>query len=150
MNIQISAIREMVQVLVRRMGFLQKEGAQCCGISLVQCHIMYEIAKQPGISLNDLADRLGLDNSTMSRHIKTSVNQGYVLNTLSQDDRRFLTLSLTEKGEEIERGFSELMAKYLEELFAQIPEEKKLQVIESIEILANVLGKSPLCCKGPF
>ena len=62
--------RQMLQILIRRFGLLEKEGAQCCGVSLVQSHILFEVDRIKNPSLNDLSSSLGLDNSTLSRHIQ--------------------------------------------------------------------------------
>ncbi|MBL2556775.1 MarR family transcriptional regulator, partial [Klebsiella pneumoniae] len=71
-------LRQMLQILIRRFGLLEKEGAQCCGVSLIQSHILFEVQRQKNPSLNELASSLGLDNSTLSRHIQGLVNKDLV------------------------------------------------------------------------
>lgn len=145
---QIDSIREMLQVLVRRLGLLQREGSECCGVSVVQSHIIYIISKQPGLSQNALAENLGLEKSTMSRHIQGLIKEGYVVSQASAEDKRLLALYLTHKGEAMCRNITASMHEYITLLFKQIPENKADQVIESLEILLEATGKSPMCCKS--
>ena len=49
---------------------LDRGDAICCGVSLTQCHTIVEIAKAGSISLNELADILTLDKSTVSRTVE--------------------------------------------------------------------------------
>jgi DNA-binding MarR family transcriptional regulator len=147
---EVAQIRAMLQLLVRKFGFLQKEGAQCCGVSPVISHILYEIDKRPGITLNELADTLGLDNSTMSRHIQSLIKQGYVISTQSKEDKRYIALSLTEAGKGTAEEICKLMVCYISDLFQHIPETKRDQVLESIELLLTAIRKSPMCCKAPM
>lgn len=147
-NMQIDNIREMLQVLVRRLGLLQREGSECCGISMVQSHIIYFINKQHGISLNALADTLGLEKSTMSRHIQGLIKEGYVVSESSAEDKRQLALRLTQKGEAMCSSIAASMHEYIKFLFKQIPEDKVDQVVESLGILLEATGKSPMCCKS--
>ncbi|MBJ6950441.1 hypothetical protein JG666_24570, partial [Vibrio cholerae] len=44
-------LRQMLQILIRRFGLLEKEGAQCCGVSLIQSHILFEVQRQKNPSL---------------------------------------------------------------------------------------------------
>ncbi|MHB1421243.1 MAG: MarR family winged helix-turn-helix transcriptional regulator [Bacillota bacterium] len=147
---QIMQARELFQIIVRRMGFLQKEGVQCCGTTLAQSYIIYEIGKCQGISLNDLADRLGLDKSTMSRHVQALVKNGYMISKPDEEDRRFLTLHLTTTGTETMERISHQMTEYVREIFKQIPEEKRSHVLESMEILSTAICKSAACCNFPL
>lgn len=147
-NIHAEHIREMLHVLIRRLGLLQREGSECCGISMVQSHIIYLIKKYQGISLIGLADILGLDKSTMSRHIQGVIKDGYVISESSAEDKRVMALHLTNKGEDMYRRISASMHEYITYLFNQIPEDKVNQVIESLEILLDATGKSPMCCRS--
>lgn len=146
----VEQIREMLHLLVRRFGLLQKEGAQCCGISPVLSHLVYEINKQPQITLNELADIIGLDNSTTSRHIQSLIKQGLASSTPHETDKRYITLTLTEAGKETANNITKLMVDYISDLFDYIPESKREQVLDSMELLITALHKSPMCCKAPF
>lgn len=142
---QLVCIREMLQILIRRFGLLQKEGAECCGLTLVQSHVLYEINRLGNPSLNDVANVLGLDKSTLSRHVQGLVEQGLIKRKQSTTDRRYVELVLTEEGKQYEDQISNQMITYLQEIVENIPEEKRDQVNESINLLLKAMRNSSCC-----
>jgi DNA-binding MarR family transcriptional regulator len=143
-------IRETLQLLVRRFGLFQKEGAQCCGVSVMQSHILYELRKRPNQSLLDLAGILGVDTSTLSRQIQQLVELGLVNRTPDPKDRRYVLLSLTQAGEKMDSDIANQMTDYIRNLLKFIPEEKHQQVKESLELLCAAMRQSPDCCTPPM
>jgi DNA-binding MarR family transcriptional regulator len=137
--------RQMLQILIRRFGLLEKEGAQCCGVTLIQSHILFEVQRQKNPSLNDISSALGLDNSTLSRHIQGLVEKGMVQRIQSPIDRRYVTITLTAEGQEYERQVANQMESYLQEILSHVPLEKKGQVLESIDLLLEAMKNSSCC-----
>ncbi|AAS45022.1 MULTISPECIES: MarR family winged helix-turn-helix transcriptional regulator [Bacillus] len=138
-------LRQMLQILIRRFGLLEKEGAQCCGVSLIQSHILFEVQRQKNPSLNELASSLGLDNSTLSRHIQGLVNKDLVERTQSPTDRRYLSITLTPEGEKYENEIGKQMNTYIEEILSNVPKEKRMQVLESIDLILEAMQRSSCC-----
>jgi DNA-binding MarR family transcriptional regulator len=143
-------VRETLQLLVRRFGLFQKEGAQCCGISVIQSHILYELSKRPNISLNELSNLLCIDTSTLSRQVQQLVEQNMINRLPDPNDRRYVVLSLTEEGEKKNVEIEKLMEAYILGIFQFIPEDKREQVLESLSLLSNALRHSPDCCTPPM
>jgi DNA-binding MarR family transcriptional regulator len=143
-------VREALQLLVRRFGLLQKDGAQCCGVSVVQSHIIYELFKRPGISLNELSDALSIDTSTLSRQVQQLVENGLLSRFPDPKDRRYVVLSLTPKGEEQHRDIAKTMEDYVQGIFQYIPGDKQAQVLESLQLLSDAMSQSPNCCTPPL
>lgn len=139
-------VREVFQLLVRRFGVLQKDGAQCCGVSVIQSHVLYELGKRPNISLNELSEILSIDTSTLSRQVHSLVELGMVNRLPDPKDRRYVVLSLTEKGEEQQNEITAYMEGYISNLFTQIPREKHEQVLESLQLLSEAMSRSDECC----
>ena len=81
-------LRELLRILVRSLGILEKNDVSCYGVTLAQCHTIVEIGRAQKISLIDLADLLGLDKSTMSRTINNLVNLNLVKRETDSDNRR--------------------------------------------------------------
>jgi DNA-binding MarR family transcriptional regulator len=142
----IRNLRESVRSLERKLGMLDEINVPCCGVTFAQCHAIVEIGRAETIYLNKLADILGLEKSTMSRTINNLVNNGTVLRDIDPEDRRFITIKLTEKGinlfQKIEKGWEE----YFSKVYTSVPELKREQVIESLQILIKALVENS-CCK---
>ncbi|BCJ98468.1 MarR family winged helix-turn-helix transcriptional regulator [Anaerocolumna chitinilytica] len=138
-------LRELLRILVRNLGILEKSDASCCGISLAQCHAIVEIGRADKISLVDLADILGLDKSTMSRTINNLVDAGLVLRELDMENRRYVIIQLTDNGKIIFRNTEESMNNYYQDVFNSIPEDKRDQIIESLQLLTSAVEENRCC-----
>lgn len=136
-------IREALQQLVRNFGLLQREGTQCCGITVMQSHVLYELTKRSNISLHDLSDGLKVDTGSLSRQINNLVDLGYVNRTPDPRDRRYVVLSLSEAGQAKAEEISTLMAADVRDMFNRIPEEKHEQVLESLKLLSDAMAGAP-------
>jgi DNA-binding MarR family transcriptional regulator len=119
-------------------------------VSVVQSHIIYELFKRPDISLNELSETLSIDTSTLSRQIQQLVESGMVNRLPDPKDRRYVILSLTQKGEEQYREIAKTMEDYILGIFQNVPPDKKAQVLESLQILSDAMSKSPNCCTPPL
>jgi len=140
-------LRETVRILERKLGVLGDTQMSCCGVTMTQCHALVEIGRVGSISLNELADLLNLENSTMSRTVNNLVNSDIAKRDTDPHDRRYVTIALTENGTEIFKGIEDRMDTYFDDVLNKIPTEKKEQVIESLTILLEALGKND-CCNG--
>lgn len=135
-------LRELIRILIRNLGVLEKEDTSCCGITISQCHAVVEIGRAKEISLNELAEILTLDKSTMSRTINNLVDNGLAVREVHPEDRRYVTITLTDKGSTIFRKIEEGMTEYYMKVFKAIPEDKRQQVIESLKLIIDAVNES--------
>lgn len=84
------AARRITQLLERRM-----EGA---GLSFAQFGLMAEIASATDDTITALAHRMGLDQSTLSRTLRTLETEGLVEIAVAEGDQRKRMVWLTETG----------------------------------------------------
>ena len=78
--------------------FFQNFSMCCNQVSLPQCHALLEIEEQPEISLKELADKLSLEKSTVSRTVDGLVKKGFLNRETPSENRRLIKLNLTETG----------------------------------------------------
>lgn len=138
-------LRELLRILVKNLGILEKSEASCCGTTLAQCHAIVEIGREKQISLNELSELLGLDKSTMSRTINNLVENELTIRETHQEDRRYVTIELTEKGKDVFSVIENSMEQYYQDIFNSIPEDKREQVIESLKLLTNAVKENKCC-----
>ncbi|MBW6463206.1 MAG: MarR family transcriptional regulator [Bacillota bacterium] len=145
---ELSHFRDILRQMQRSLGWLAKSDAACCGVTVSQCHALLEIGKTGTITLIDLAAALALDTSTISRTVDSMVKDDLVERKADPDDRRYLRLTLTKKGQNIYDEINCTFNLYYKEIFTGIPEDKHAAIIESIEILTNALtDKNNVCCR---
>jgi DNA-binding MarR family transcriptional regulator len=107
----------------------------CCGISMAQCHALVEIGRAGSISLVELSKLMDLDSSTMSRTVNNLVNNRMAEREVDPSDRRYVTIRLTKEGQKSFREIESNMNDYFARIYAAIPEEKRAQVLESLQII---------------
>jgi DNA-binding MarR family transcriptional regulator len=122
-----------------------KSEALCCGVTIPQCHAIQEIGKAGELHLKDLAARLGLDNSTLSRTVESLVQEGLADRTLSKEDRRATVIRLTEEGKAALDRINSTWKRICRDMFRGIPRERHEHLIESVSIVAELLTG---CCSG--
>lgn len=134
-----------MRILVRNLGLLEKSEASCCGTTIAKCHAIVEIGRGNRVSLNELADILGLDKSTMSRTINNLVEDDLVIRETHPEDRRYITIELTDKGKEVYRTIEKSMELYYKSIFKSIPQDKREQVLESLQLLTDAVKQNKCC-----
>ena len=132
-------LRETMRRLERRIVMDEDHLKSCCGISLTQCHAMVEIGRAGSISVRSLSEKMGLDNSTVSRAVDTLVNKGIAHRETDPNNRRFVTISLTGMGQTEFRGIESSMSVYYEKVLGAVVKEKRDQVLESIQLLLQAV-----------
>ncbi len=138
-------LRELIRILVRSLGMLEKSDASCCGVTITQCHAIVEIGRKGKISLVDLADLLDVDKSTMSRTVNNLVETGLALRDMDTENRRYVVIQLTKDGQNVFQSIENSMETYYKDIFSLIPEDKRGQVLESLALLTDA-AKNSRCC----
>lgn len=93
----VNDVRAASRQLVREFGFLDKTiaGTDLSGSGV---HAVLEIGLNPGITAKEIAARLKLEKSTISRLLKSLEARGDIIQTRLESDGRAFGLSLTEAG----------------------------------------------------
>lgn len=147
-KLEIEQIRETFHLMTRRLGLIDKCGCKITepDLSVIQSHILYEINKRKGPSMQEIADALGMDITTFSRQVQTLVKLGLVAKMEQPEDRRVYILSLTELGSGAVMEISDQMNRYFREVFSYMTDFEKEVVIHSIQLLNQSLAQSSVCC----
>jgi len=140
-----SKLRELIRILVRHLGILEKSDANCCGFPLTQCHALVEIGRKGEMNLNELAELLGVEKSTMSRTINNLVESGLAARELDNEDRRYVVIQLTAAGQQLFENTETSMQKYFSDVLQRIQSNKREQVLESLSLLVDALNDGGCC-----
>jgi len=128
---QLSLFREKIRLLERELIELLKEDNVCFGVTVSQCHILLEIGGKTETSIVELASVLNLDTSTLSRSIDGLVSIGLVNRQQNPNDRRYVSISLSEQGTRVYKSIEKANNAYFSKIFRLIPEDKHDQITES-------------------
>ena len=150
---QLSLFREKLRHLERELIELLKEDNVCFGVTVSQCHILLEVGGKIETSIVDLASVLNLDTSTLSRSIDGLVSIGLVNRQQNPNDRRYVSISLSEQGKRIYGSIEKANNAYFSKIFRLIPEDKHDQIFESFllffEAMKEVKDENQCCGEDP-
>jgi DNA-binding MarR family transcriptional regulator len=105
---------------------LVKLDADRLGITIVQLKTLYKLSYNPNIGLGELADKLRLTNSTVSGVIERLVHLELVERVVPPENRRKVSIHLTEKGRWILEHFhssDSMLIKKMNTVF-ELPEQE--------------------------
>lgn len=136
---RVKLLREKLEQLEPAMSWRMKEEVVCCGITIAQRQVLTELSQANEICLAQLADKLGLDSSTLSRTTNRMVEAKLVDRITNTCDRRYVSLVLTDKGKKVLDEINSKCNSYYTHILDLIPKEKQNQVIDSIGLLLNAI-----------
>lgn len=141
----MQSVRQVFQALERRFGLLDASCCnECCGrqVSMVQCHILFEVRRRGSPSMQQVAEELGLDVTTFSRQAKKLVQKGLIVRQTSPDDRRVCLLRVTGEGMRVLEQVDRYMTDRLERIFSAMTPFERETVAKSLALLNEALLKS--------
>ena len=114
-------------------------GACCTGVTVAQCHALMAIEHLGECSIGQLAEELSLDKSTLSRTVDGLVTLGLVERAPNPADRRYMIVTLSEKGQETCRQINLANDDYYWRVFEAIPEERRAGVEAAFESFVTAM-----------
>jgi DNA-binding MarR family transcriptional regulator len=137
------AFEEQIVALIRALG-LHKPDRTPCGmpISVGEAQAMLEVSRRSGISQTELAERLRLEKSTVSRLVKILEQRGWLDRDRDKSDSRVICLRLTTAGCDMVRRLEASRRARFSRIFAALPIDKRQTVLESLSLLSEVLNES--------
>lgn len=134
---------EQIVRLIRALGLHRLDQTPCgAPISVGEAQALFEISRSKGLSQNELAARMGLEKSTVSRLAKTLEQRGWLDRVRDEDDSRLFQLRLTPSGLKMVHRLSVSRRARFAKVFEAIPAAKREAVLDSLSILSEVLIES--------
>ena len=128
---------------------LEGKKAFCCNCTYSQCHTIVEVGNNGTISLIELAQRLNIDKSAMSRIVDDLVKKSYIRREQDPRDRRYIVIELTETGNGVHQQFEENSLRQFSKIIAALPENARSTVVNGLMELNKAMASSLLsaeCC----
>ncbi|MEK4514193.1 MarR family transcriptional regulator [Paenibacillus sp. FSL H8-0122] len=117
----ISKIREKVnRFIVQEMA---KQGVN--GIATSHGDIIYALLHKHRLTMAELSTKIHKDKSTVTALVDKLVRLGLVMKERDQEDTRYVYVTLTGKGKELEPVFESVSSAMLKQFYRDITEEEQ-------------------------
>lgn len=111
-----------------------------------QYDFFLNIARNEGINQKDLGDRLYVEKSTTAKAVKYLMAKGYIYNSPVENDKRYSSLYLTQKGKEASAAVESVFSEILDVFSNNIPESEIEQTILVLKKVINNLYEEKSKC----
>jgi MarR family transcriptional regulator, 2-MHQ and catechol-resistance regulon repressor len=98
---QVESFHQQIVELIKRYQFRDRDRILCHGISVSQCYVLETLRSNGTLTVNELANKMYLSISTITRVVDQLVKKQYVTRQEDTADRRVRVLALTKAGEVI-------------------------------------------------
>lgn len=126
--------------LVKSLRLADRAGLKEYGLGASQLYVLHELKRDAPLSINDLADRMATDQSTVSVVVAKLIDKGFVARERSETDARRLDLTLTAKGHLTVRNLPPPIQHLIIEGVQRLPRARAKALAESLRDICNVLG----------
>src|SRR5687768_8287597 len=90
------------------------------GLTLPQLRILFRVRQEPGIGVKELAQAFEVSTSNVTQQVDKLVTRGLLARVERPEDRRQVSLTVTEEGSQVAGEISQATRGYLREQLAQM------------------------------
>lgn len=125
--------------LIKRYQFRDRSQICCHGLSVSQCYALMTIKDQGLLAMRELAAKLYLTISTMTRIVEQLVKKKLVHRRPDPKDRRMVLVEVTEAGEGVLKEIKEVMLSSQKEILSKLSPQEREVLIKAISELAQAV-----------
>lgn len=126
--------------LVKSLRLADRAGLKEYGLGASQLYVLHELKRDAPLSINDLANRMATDQSTVSVVVAKLIDKGFVTRERSEADARRLDLTLTAKGHLTVRKLPPPIQHLIIDGVQRLPRGRAKALAESLQEICDVLG----------
>lgn len=132
-----TAINQVLVRLFRRINTLEEKAIckdEFKNITLNETHVIEAIGEDGASNMTAVAKALDVTTGTLTISVNSLVRKGLVDRVRSEEDRRVVLVSLTDKGRELNRRHNQFHDRMIEEITGDLDAEE-------VQTLARALDK---------
>lgn len=112
------------------------------GLGRVHHRILYFVARNPDLSINELLKILQVSKQALNPPLRKLIELGYISSQLSEHDRRIKKLNLSNRGRSLETKLTNTQLKHLERAFSKSM-NGSLRKWKELMLQISITGEKP-------
>ena len=134
-----------LNTLTRLLNKKWEEAFEPLGLSPAHGYLLRLVLARPGATQKELAEKLELAPSTVTRFLETLESKGYVKKTCCNEDGRAMTVEATRKGRALEKDLEAASAQLSQVVSEALGEKHASELVKVLRADADLLsGRSKL------
>ncbi|MCI0832730.1 MAG: MarR family transcriptional regulator [Chloroflexi bacterium] len=109
------------------------------GLTMTQVRVLYTLQMEDGLAAGELAERLNVRPSTVTRIVDRLVRNKLVARDLDESDRRLVRHRLTTKGADVFRELQSMGRERLTRVFDRLDDRQVERVVEALQDLIEAV-----------
>jgi DNA-binding MarR family transcriptional regulator len=109
------------------------------GLTMTQVRVLYTLQIEDGLAAGELAERLGVQPSTVTRIVDRLVQNRLVAREIDRTDRRLVRHRLTKKGDSVFQELRTTGRERLSKVFARMSDEQVERMIAALSDLTEAV-----------
>lgn len=109
-------------------------------LSVLQVRALAFLHRNPGAPLSALAEHVGLTLPSMSSQVSGLVARNLIDRSVSVEDRRYVTLTLTDEGRAVFQAARTRAQQSMAEMLGKLSDDERAVVVEAMALLARVFA----------
>jgi DNA-binding MarR family transcriptional regulator len=142
-------LRSLVSAVVRRFALAERADVVCCGLTVAQAATL-EALERGGLRLGELAQRLGISPSTLTRNLTRLEADGLVAREADPDDARAARVALTAAGTRAAARVVEQEVAFASSILDRLGSRRREVLGGLVELVGAVREATEECCPGAF
>jgi DNA-binding MarR family transcriptional regulator len=139
--LDVSRLQVQVSAFIRWFGLLQPERTPCGRpVAVSEAHALAELDRDGPMPQHELAARLRLEKSTVSRLVRHLQARGWVTGSHREGDGRLIWLELSAAGKGAASELASARRAKFEQIIERIPGEEREAAVGGLQILVKALG----------
>lgn len=125
--------------IIRATDIQSKRIAKSCGLTIPQVMVLRAIGELGDVTVKTLSKNVSLSQATVTTILNRLEQRGLAVRVRSVSDKRKVNARLTEEGASTLESVPPLLHDRFEERFAELSNEKKYQLVNTLKDLAQMM-----------
>lgn len=147
LSTQVEVFHQQMIELIKKYQFRDRNQILSCGISVSQCYLLEVLHTQGELTVNEVAQKMYLSISTITRIVDQLVKKKYVSREESLNDRRVRVLKLTKDGEAVYQASWQNVFQSEKIILENFPPEHREMLIQFLKMLNQAVDNWQFFCK---
>jgi DNA-binding MarR family transcriptional regulator len=143
---QVERFHQQIVEIIKRYQFRDRNQICCCGVSVSQCYVLEALHHIGDLTMKQLAEKMHLSISTVTRVVEQLVRKQYVERTEDSTDRRIRLIKITNKGQAAyERSWNNIFESE-KTILENFPSDNREMLIDFLQQLNNAIANWRVYC----